>query len=195
MRKERDLQLKEQAKSANKKTKVSNNDEKWISPAPTDSIDEDEDSHTFLISETLNIATEPLHDAHTKASQDGTPSKVKSLLSKSNLPEFLPAEYLEDNPTELSYSPLSAKPALSIKPKKTKFVEPVLPKPKDRIKDGVVYRVSEPRSDALLAPKAVNNAKSVKEAWMKGRTGKMGGGSGGGGSRKVPNTGFFVNRR
>lgn len=158
-------------------------------------MDEDEDSHAPLMSETLNIATELLHDAHTKASQDGTPSKVKSPLSKSNLPEFLPAEYLEDNPTELSYSPPSAKSHLSIKPKKTKFVEPVPQKPKDRIKDGVVYRVSESRSDALLAPKADNNAKSVKEAWMRGRTGKRGGGAGGGGTRKVPNVGFFVNRR
>ena len=179
---------------SNKKIKVSKNDERRTSPAPANSIDEDEDSHTLLVSETPNIGSEPLHDDHAKESQDGTPSKLKSLLSKSNLPEYLPAEYLEDNPVELSHSSVSTKPALSKKPKKTNFVEPVAHTPKDRIKNGVVYRVSESRGDTLLAPKAVNNAKSVKEAWMRGRTGRKHG-SAGGGSRRVPNTGFFVNRR
>jgi hypothetical protein len=105
-------------------------------------------------------------------------------ISRSNLPDLLPEEYLEDDddPEPL---PTQEMEVARIKPKKIKFADLVEKKPKDRRKGSTTYRVSEVRSKHL-APKSSVHAKAMKESWMKGRIS-----NGFGGGRKVASGGFF----
>jgi hypothetical protein len=162
-------------------------EDKVLSPDPVDVMDEDKDSHTLFMetSDEKKSPSEPRSFNHMDATST---VGMKPKISKSNLPEFLPAEYLEDDPIEASTTLENSTQLTSNRPKKTKFVDPTPKRPKDRTKGSVTYRVAEARGDGLLAPKAANNARSVKEAWLKGRISS-------GGIRKSPNAGFFVNRR
>ncbi|KAI9048004.1 hypothetical protein LZ554_007802 [Drepanopeziza brunnea f. sp. 'monogermtubi'] len=89
------------------------------------------------------------------------------LTSRSALPEFLPAEYLEDSePQDLM---ISTEKADRPKPKKTKFLEAKAPK--DKRVGRTTYRVAK-SGEMSLAPKANFQAKSVKEKWLQGRSGR-----------------------
>ncbi|KAJ5038983.1 uncharacterized protein L3040_006656 [Drepanopeziza brunnea f. sp. 'multigermtubi'] len=89
------------------------------------------------------------------------------LTSRSTLPEFLPAEYLEDSePQDLM---ISTEKADRPKPKKTKFLEAKAPK--DKRVGRTTYRVAK-SGEMSLAPKVDFQAKSVKEKWLQGRSGR-----------------------
>jgi len=115
-------------------------------------------------------------------------SKSRTIITKNNIPEFLPVEYLEDDPIEDHGSLLSIKQTLVHKSKKIKFIDSKPKRPKDRRKGSTIYRVVEAPGDGLLAPKAASNARSLKEAWLNGRRGVSG-------SKKVVKGDFFKNRK
>jgi U3 small nucleolar RNA-associated protein 16 len=107
------------------------------------------------------------------------------LISRSNIPDLLPEEYLQDDDEDSDELDGSETEVVRRNPKKMKFSELVEKKPKDRRKGSTTYRVSEVQS-RILAPKPSFHAKATKESWLKGRAGK-----GPGGIRKVASTGFF----
>jgi hypothetical protein len=115
-------------------------------------------------------------------------AKFRTIINKNNIPEFLPAEYLEDGPIEDEISFSSTKQIMAHKSKKIKFTDPTPKKPKDRGKGSTVYRIAEGPGDGLLAPKAAINARFVKEAWLNGQRGN-------GGSMKIVKGGFFKSRK
>lgn len=94
-------------------------------------------------------------------------SSKKKLSSKGSLPDLLPAEYLEDFGTQ----GLVSLDDLPIKPRKTKFQQVAEREPKDKRVGTNTYRVTK-ASSKNLAPKASNSARSTKEAWLQGRSGK-----------------------
>jgi hypothetical protein len=112
----------------------------------------------------------------------------RTKITKSNIPEFLPSEYLEDDPVDENGPIEALERAISHKSKKIKFVDPEPKKPKDRKKGSTIYRVAEPQGTGLLAPRAATTARSVKEAWLSGKRGAVAG------NRKVVNGGFFKNK-
>jgi U3 small nucleolar RNA-associated protein 16 len=119
---------------------------------------------------------------------DSAPTKPQTIITKSNIPEFLPSEYLEDDSAEDNSSLSALKETTFHKSKKVKFIDQTAKKPKDRKKGSTIYRVVEAHGTGLLAPRAVRTARSVKEAWLSGLRGA-------GGNRKVINGGFFKNKR
>jgi U3 small nucleolar RNA-associated protein 16 len=123
-------------------------------------------------------------DKNTAQYDDVKPAKPsKIVFDSTNLPEFLPEEYLQDD-SDSEASPLaSEQPAKRIQ--KAKFASIVEKKPKDRRKGSTIYRVAE-TSSRKLAPKASLGARNMKQDWLQGRSG-----SGIGASRKAFNTGFF----
>jgi U3 snoRNA associated len=137
-----------------------------------------------------NITHLDLHKPNEFFPEVQTPGKSKTTIDKLNLPEFLPAEYLEDS-MEIDEAPIKAEPNTTKYPKKKIFADLVEKKPKDRTKGNTTYRVSEARgiASSVLAPAAAPNALSLKDAWMRGI-----GRHGIGGNRKVANAGFFVRR-
>src|ERR1700728_4606065 len=92
-------------------------------------------------------------------------SKSRTIITKNNIPEFLPAEYLEDEPAKDHGSSSLSQQTMFYRSKKIKFIDHMPKKPKDRRKGSTIYRVAEAHGDGLLAPKAASNARSVKEAW------------------------------
>ncbi|XMA19631.1 hypothetical protein WAI453_012422 [Rhynchosporium graminicola] len=100
---------------------------------------------------------------------DTFPSHILS--SRSALPEFLPAEYLEDTDPQDTIRTEDAEPAKK-KGKKTRFIDADLKAPKDRRVGKTTYRVAKAGS-TNLAPKASFRARSTKDAWMQGRSGGM----------------------
>jgi U3 small nucleolar RNA-associated protein 16 len=99
------------------------------------------------------------------------------------LPDLLPAEYLQDEEPESAA--LTDSEPTEKKAKKIKFTDLVEKKPKDRRKGSTIYRVSEVRS-TKLAPKASPAARSLKESWLQGRSGRVLGTN-----RKPFSSGFF----
>ncbi|KAH7348785.1 hypothetical protein BKA65DRAFT_594551 [Rhexocercosporidium sp. MPI-PUGE-AT-0058] len=106
-------------------------------------------------------------DEQAPASAIDEPSRA--LTSRSSLPDFLPAEYLEDtDPQNLIRTEDSVIPRK--KSKKTKFIDAALKAPKDRRVGKTTYRVAKAGS-TKLAPKSSFVARSTKEAWLQGRSG------------------------
>lgn len=135
------------------------------------------------------MAPEALEIPPEKTSKDElTTSKPRITITKSNIPVFLPSEYLEDDPVEDDSSLPVPKETMSHKSKKIKFTDTTPKKPKDRKVGSTTYRVAEARGTGLLAPRAINTARSVKEAWLNGQRGA-------GGNRKVVHGGFLKNKR
>ncbi|KAG4440823.1 hypothetical protein IFR05_003695 [Cadophora sp. M221] len=92
-----------------------------------------------------------------------------ALTSRSALPDFLPAEYLEDtDPQDLIRTEDNVIPRK--KAKKTTFIEAALKVPKDRRVGKTTYRVAKAGS-TKLAPESSFVARSTKEAWLQGRSG------------------------
>ena len=92
------------------------------------------------------------------------PQKVK-FSRESDLPEFLPAEFLnDDDDSETSPTESTLQPMI---PRKTKQISLEEKKPKDRRKGSTIYRVSE-ATDMRLAPKASRRARSEKAQKMHG---------------------------
>ncbi|PBP16696.1 sporulation protein [Diplocarpon rosae] len=95
---------------------------------------------------------------------------TRSLLTcRAALPNFLPAEYLDDTDSQavLINTGKSERP----KPKKTKFLDATSKQPKDRRIGSTTYRVAKP-GRTNLAPKSSFQARSIKESWLQGRSGK-----------------------
>ena len=131
---------------------------------------------------------EPSRSASGASKDNPNSSKSGIPITKNNIPEFLPVEYLEDEPAEDQGSFSLPKQTMSHKSKKIKFIDPTPKKPKDRRKGSTIYRVAEAQGSGLLAPKAARNARSVKEAWLNGQRGA-------GGTRKVVNGAFVKSRK
>ncbi|KAH9208619.1 hypothetical protein DL95DRAFT_527331 [Leptodontidium sp. 2 PMI_412] len=92
-----------------------------------------------------------------------------ALTTRSALPDFLPAEYLEDtDPQDLIRT--DDDDILRKKAKKTKFIDAALKAPKDRRVGKTTYRVAKAGS-TKLAPRSSFVARSTKEAWLQGRSG------------------------
>jgi U3 small nucleolar RNA-associated protein 16 len=123
-------------------------------------------------------------DENTAQHDDVKPAKPsKIVFDSTNLPEFLPEEYLQDDSDSESSPLASEQPAKRIQ--KAKFAGIVEKKPKDRRKGSTIYRVAE-TSSRKLAPKASLGARNMKQDWLQGRSG-----SGIGANRKAFNTGIF----
>lgn len=103
------------------------------------------------------------------------------------LPDFLPAEFLEDNDEEPQAPSGSELPVRKVR--KMKFTDLIEKNPKDLRKGSTTYRVSEVRS-TKLAPKASFQARSLKESWLQGRPGSVLGTN-----RKPWSSGFLRNGR
>lgn len=94
------------------------------------------------------------------------------LSARGDLPDLLPAEYLEDTiPQELIVHPAAT--SRETKAKKTKFQGTREKLPKDKRIGSTIYRVSKTQS-TNLAPKSSFHARSTKEAWLQGRVGQSG---------------------
>jgi hypothetical protein len=132
-----------------------------------------------------------LADIGRKSSDHGNSQTTDTLvplsIRGSTLPDLLPAEFLQDEEKTPSTAEVEA-----IQPKskgtKTTFADVVNAVPKDRRIGTTTYRVAKPRS-LELAPKASAQARSMKDDWMQGRSGKKGVSN-----RKPFSSGFFVNR-
>jgi hypothetical protein len=152
----------------------------------SDDIDQDEDSQN--VPREVSISGNDFKETLSLAN-------ALPKISKSNLPEFLPLEYLEDDDpssTIITKIPTMTQKQIG-KGKKTRFIDPNPKKPKDLIRGSTTYRVAEAKGDGLLAPKAANNARAIKEAWLRGRNGGKRGG-GGGRERRAMNKGFLVKK-
>ncbi|KAK0118673.1 hypothetical protein ONS95_007556 [Cadophora gregata] len=148
-RKERDEILKKQSSKSKKRQPVT------TTAAPEQSSDSDNDAPSPS-SQPENIQI-PTH----------------ALTSRSALPSFLPAEYLEDDDDEDAQALVPFSDEITIikkKAKKTKFIDAALKEPKDRRVGKTTYRVAK-RQSTKLAPKSSFSARSTKEAWLQGRTG------------------------
>jgi hypothetical protein len=169
-RKERDSQLKEQARAASKKRK------------------QQAESTT---AEGVSLANQTLDAEADDASAN--PSKTPKL-DRANLPAFLPSSFFEDDENEDGDMDIDALPSTTRKAKKTKFTDLLEEKgPKDVVRGSTTYTIatSSPHA-ALLTPKAVGSAKVTKEAWLQGRNGRDIGSSGG--ERRKEGTSFLVNK-
>ena len=106
-------------------------------------------------------------DAEMDIDEDGVvPNPPKLKFSRaSELPEFLPAEFLkDDDDSETNVTNSTIQPKL---PHKTKHIILDEKKPKDRRKGSTIYRVSD-TTDMRLAPKASSHARSEKARKMHG---------------------------
>merc|ERR1712093_697568 len=148
-RKERDEILKKQSEKAKKRKPDSTTNE----PAHASSESDSEDDFPALLDEPTSL-TMPSH----------------ILTSRSTLPSFLPAEYLEDTEPQDSIPTSDEMTIIKKKAKKTKFLDAALKEPKDRRVGKTTYRVAKAGS-TKLAPKSSFTARSTKEAWMQGRSG------------------------
>lgn len=125
--------------------------------------------------------------------QDGadeeSASRAKS--SKPTLPAFLPLEYLEDlESADVDADDVAAPETSRTAPKKPKRkVGNGIEKPRDRVRGSTTYRIADTEGKALLAPRAAESARRLKEKWLKERRQK-GKGSRRAGSKK----GFFAKK-
>ena len=91
-----------------------------------------------------------------------------SSLNRHSLPEFLPAEYLDDtDPQEAKRQEQRPKQV-----SKMRLQEPREKRTTDRRIGGTIYRVMKTQN-SNLAPKANLQARSMKEKWLQGRLGKL----------------------
>ncbi|KAH8803167.1 hypothetical protein F5884DRAFT_711706 [Xylogone sp. PMI_703] len=173
-RKEKDARLKKQAELANKKrskqTQVKGSDH----PLSENELESEQSPQAESEDETY----EPDGD---KSASTLTSRKRK------DLPFYLPEELLEDDEEEEEATMELDVVREVKKPKKIKFTELVEKKPKDKRVGSTIYRVSGGVTNAGLAPKATQQARSTKEQWLKGRSGKAVGAQ-----RKPFKSGFFV---
>jgi hypothetical protein len=170
-RQERNAKLKEQADAANEKRKDAERAEK-IEPSPA----EPTVKHGGENQKDLGV-----QDA--AGSERIAPPVSINVLKTSKLPELLPDEYLQDDNDRKSLEGQEVE-ITRTKSKKTKFLDLLDKKPKDRRIGTTTYRVSEV-SNKKLAPKSSFHARNTKESWLKGR-----GPMSGGGVRKVASTSF-----
>merc|ERR1712093_424437 len=119
-RKERDEILKKQSEKAKKRKPDSTTNE----PAHASSESDSEDGFPALLDEPTSL-TMPSH----------------ILTSRSTLPSFLPAEYLEDTEPQDSIPTSDEMTIIKKKAKKTKFLDAALKEPKDRRVGKTTYRV------------------------------------------------------
>lgn len=152
-RKERDAQLKSQAKAAKKRKHI-----------------EDEVDESVTIDES-SITVEPLARTTTKTK-----------FNRSNLPDLLPEEFLNDDVEEAG---LESEEEAPRKPKKIKFLYPEEKKPKDKKLGSTIYRVAQTNKEGL-APKASKNALSMKATLLGGRKGQV---------RKAVSSSFFTAKK
>jgi hypothetical protein len=103
---------------------------------------------------------------------DERPSQRKRMaldLQRDDLPDFLPAEYLEETrPKDLALPEVGL--GKRSKPNKTKFRDIIEKAPKDKHIGSTTYRVTKVRS-INLAPKSAYQARLIKESWLQGRSG------------------------
>jgi U3 small nucleolar RNA-associated protein 16 len=164
-RKERDDNLKKQAKLSKKrkledditidtkKVKLSAKEEKTPPTNTGHGLDEEE-SHA--VPEEIGVQRDKF--------------KRLSLSSKRALPDVLPAEYLEDTDPQ-DHLPFDQFPIKNSK--KTKLHLTAEKEPKDRRVGSTTYRVTK-ASSTNLAPKSTSQARNTKESWLQGRSGKKG---------------------
>lgn len=176
-RQERDALLKNQAEAASKKRKHAAEAAEKAQKVPKMMKKQNEEEGMKMNFEFQEYGA---NDA-TPAESKPTPAAI---ISRSNLPDLLPDEYLQDDEEFGSPTNLELEVART-KPRKMKFTDLVEKKPKDRRKGSTTYQVSEIRSKHL-APKSSFRAKTTKESWLKGRAPNSGGGV-----RKVASVGFF----
>ncbi|KAH8671774.1 hypothetical protein BGZ60DRAFT_21043 [Tricladium varicosporioides] len=108
-----------------------------------------------------------------------------SLLIGNSLPDLLPMELFDDDDTLSATEPQQ----VQVKPKKLKFTDFVEPPPRDRRFGSTTFHVSK-KQNSKLAPKATHQARSMKEAWLRGRVGKSVGNN-----RKPFTKGFFTSKK
>ena len=104
---------------------------------------------------------------------------TKPRFDRSNLPDLLPEDFLEDSTAEDAGPPLKEEPQ---RPKKLKFEYAEEKKPKDKRLGSTTYRVAQVEKDGF-APKASRNSVSAKAALQGGRKGQV---------RKLVSSGFVV---
>ncbi|KAF8857334.1 hypothetical protein BDZ45DRAFT_691053 [Acephala macrosclerotiorum] len=150
-RKERDEALRKQSESVKKRKSKSKANEVTVVESDDQ---EDEDSGAAI--DGVNRQEEEIRQKTT-------------IPNSRSLPDLLPLEYLEDgDPEEL----LAIEDAPTKAPKNKKKSRDLSEKPpKDRRIGGTTYRVAKAQN-TNLAPKAAFNARSVKESWLQGRSGK-----------------------
>lgn len=185
--------MKKQAELNKKRKRNSDNQD------PAKEVDEDELSEEQGSKEVTSIAgaeqTE-VNDIAMEDTPDITTSNPSSPIKKSkpqkinehNLPDLLPLEYLEDTVDEPTT--LAETESMQPRPKKTKFLDLVEKKAKDKKKGSTTYRVRESKQDTRLAPKVSKSSMSMKEAWLNGGVRKDGKG---GSLRKPMKSSFLVN--
>lgn len=176
-RKERDDNLKKQSENT-KKRKV---EPEIIAEVP---LLEEEVLESAEIAEVPSEAAEEEESMTLDDSFAYQHQRPVSNLYRNAIPEFLPAEYLEDTePSSLElHEPMVTERSIS---KKTKFRDLVEKQPKDKRVGSTTYRVSKKQS-SNLAPKSAYQARSIKEAWLQGRAS-----TNGGANRKPFSSGFF----
>lgn len=152
-RKERDAQLKSQAQAAKKRKHI-----------------EDDVDESVTINES-SITVEPLARTTTKPK-----------FNRSNLPDLLPEEFLNDDVEEAE---LESEEEAPRKSKKIKFLYPEEKKPKDKKLGSTTYRVAQTNKESL-APKASKSALAMKAALLGGRKGQI---------RKAVSSGFFTAKK
>ena len=145
--------------------------------------DADDDEHDEYAETEENSLQDS--DGHDSAQLKDTIQLARASTKLTKLPALLPAEYLEDDDMHAPTPLLIEVPRQ--KTKKTKFHDVVVKKPKDRKKGTTIYRVGESQN-TRLAPRFSVQAKSTKESWLQGRSGKR---LGSGSNRKPLNAGFF----
>jgi U3 small nucleolar RNA-associated protein 16 len=91
-------------------------------------------------------------------------------LEKTSLPEILPEEYLEDSDS-MALVLQESLPNNKVMPKKTKFRDLLEKQQKDKRIGSTTYRITKVRNNHL-PPKSASQARSIKESWLQGRSGK-----------------------
>lgn len=86
-----------------------------------------------------------------------------------NIPNILPAEYLEDDNVSKALTTIAT--PIKKKSKKTKFIDSSDKHPKDRRIGTTTYRVTK-TSSMEMAPKSAFHPRKTKEAWLQGRLGR-----------------------
>ncbi|KAL3419245.1 hypothetical protein PVAG01_09467 [Phlyctema vagabunda] len=180
-RKERDALLKEQAKNTVKKRKRDNVAE---SEHDKEEVSADED-----IESSEEAADDGEDDAMILAGSEFASVPLKTTFTRGDeLPDFLPAEYLAENDASESEDEVEHEQLVQ-RSKRTKFTDLGEKKPKDLRKGSTTFRVAK-SNNPLLAPKASNQARLTKEAWLQGRPGKNGVTN-----RRPFSSGFFVAKK
>lgn len=149
-RQERDVKMKEQAKAAKKETK------------------QKEASKSSKAQGTVIEKAVDEHGAPTSESKAQTANKAKQPLP-ALLPEYILADESDIRP--LIPPPSSTGKAVTFTSQKKRFLDLEQKTPKDINKGGVKIRVLQDGS-GVLPPKASQQGKALREAWLMGRRGR-----------------------